>query len=326
MRTISIIVSLLVSTTAWAQYTPAAGQNAPRRAYRPVLKKSGEYAKDKLGRTRFQPVKAAPKVDRHGNASGNQYDLAIDGAFQGQTVLILDQVGNTLVNTRKALARKGFATVVFRGKPKIKQLKKALSKSCQVWLISAGASRLEKGHIAAIKAFFKKGHGVYIWGDNDPLYADANRLAGALIPGLKMKGNLYGNKTVGVAHKGSAGVRKGHLITTGVQHLYEGITIATLSFGQSSTRKSRIYNNGQLKQNRRAWKDYIAKGFTPLLFGSAGNLVSAAYQAQGKRLIIDGGFTRLAVSWDDAGTARYVKNAAAWLVNSERFKDKVARK
>lgn len=40
--------------------------------------------------------------------------------------------------------------------------------------------------------------------------------------------------------------------------------------------------------------------------------------------MIDGGFTRLAVSWDDAGTARFVKNAAAWLVNAERFKEKVA--
>ncbi len=141
-----------------------------------------------------------------------------------------------------------------------------------------------------------------------------------------MKGNLYGNRTVGVARGGSAGVREGHLITTGVQHLYEGITVATIRFGQSQPGKGRLYGNAQLKQNRRAWKDFVAKWFTPLLYGSAGNLVSAAYEAQGRRLIIDGGFTRLAVNWDDAGTARYVKNAASWLVNAERFKDKVARR
>ena len=41
-------------------------------------------------------------------------------------------------------------------------------------------------------------------------------------------------------------------------------------------------------------------------------------------MVIDGGFTRLAVNWDDAGTARFVKNAAAWLVNAERFREKVA--
>ena len=64
---------------------------------------------------------------------------------------------------------------------------------------------------------------------------------------------------------------------------------------------------------------------TPIIYGSAGNLVTAAYEKDGKRLIMDGGFTRLAVNWDDAGTARYVKNAASWLVNSERFKDMVAK-
>ena len=41
---------------------------------------------------------------------------------------------------------------------------------------------------------------------------------------------------------------------------------------------------------------------------------------------MDGGFTRLAVSWDDAGTARYVKNAASWLVHAERFKETIASK
>jgi hypothetical protein len=63
-----------------------------------------------------------------------------------------------------------------------------------------------------------------------------------------------------------------------------------------------------------------------LLYGSAGNLVSVAYEREGKRLVMDGGFTRLEVSWDDAGTARYVKNAAAWLVHSERFKETIASK
>ena len=36
-------------------------------------------------------------------------------------------------------------------------------------------------------------------------------------------------------------------------------------------------------------------------------------------LLIDGGFTRLYNQWDDAGSARFVYNAAAWLVNWERF-------
>jgi len=31
----------------------------------------------------------------------------------------------------------------------------------------------------------------------------------------------------------------------------------------------------------------------------------------------------LFIKWDTAGTGRYVKNAAAWLVNYERFGDDV---
>jgi hypothetical protein len=65
--------------------------------------------------------------------------------------------------------------------------------------------------------------------------------------------------------------------------------------------------------------------FTPILYGSAGYLVTVAWERDGKRLLMDGSFIRLAVSWDD-GTARYVKYAAAWLVNAERFGDAVVAK
>ena len=58
---------------------------------------------------------------------------------------------------------------------------------------------------------------------------------------------------------------------------------------------------------------------TPIVYGSAGNLVTAAFEKDGKRLIVDGGYTRLSYKWDTAGTGRYVMNAAAWLANYERF-------
>jgi hypothetical protein len=34
---------------------------------------------------------------------------------------------------------------------------------------------------------------------------------------------------------------------------------------------------------------------------------------------VDGGFTRLYNNWESAGTDRYIINAAAWLLNIERF-------
>ena len=286
---------LLAASTALAQYNESAGHNAPAPATVRVEQKQAD------GRVTYIEKKVEPAKDSHGNAQGHQYDLAVDGAFAGQTVLILDQVGNTLVNTVAALKEKGFNTVVFHEfRGPAEKLQDALSKSCQVWIISDGQKELDDASVEAIAKFYEAGHGVYIWGDNDPYYFDANRVAGSLVQGLGMKGDLPGNKVVGLSegHKGP-GLRKNHLITTGLEHLYEGVTIATI---------------------------FEVPGLTPLVYGSAGNLVTAAYEKNGKRLIIDGGFTRLAVSWDDAGTARYVKNAAAWLVNAERFKETVAVK
>ena len=60
---------------------------------------------------------------------------------------------------------------------------------------------------------------------------------------------------------------------------------------------------------------------TPLVFGSAGNLVSATYEHDGRRAMFDGGFTRLFSNWDAAGTARFVINAAVWLANRENSGD-----
>lgn len=277
-----------------AQYNPAAAKSQPmdevqvrRRAANGQLVVHKEYRR--------------PRADRFGNAAGNKYDLAVDGAFKGQTVVVLHFYtgeGFDFSLPRAALKQKGFSVYRYsNAAPSPAELKKALAKACQLWLISGSSRLLNKEHLKAIKAFFDKGHGVYIWGDNDPYYADANYVARALL-GAEMKGNLPGNKTVTLWEaEGKSGVLPNHLLTTGLAHLFEGITIATIQRGQS-----------RLK---------------PLLYGSAKNLVAAYYERNGKRAILDGGFTRLYIHWDTAGTARYVKNAAAWLVNYERFGKKV---
>ena len=109
-----------------------------------------------------------------------------------------------------------------------------------------------------------------------------------------MYGDVIGNECVGVqSETNKAGLRKNHLITTGIEKLYEGITIATIA------------DNHDLE---------------PLVYGSANNIVMAIYDKNGMRAIIDGGFTRLYCNWDTAGTGRYVVNAASWLVNVERTK------
>ena len=71
---------------AGSPYTPSAGQDAPAKA------SVEETVKDDQGRTRKVIVErdALPvHKDTYGNAQGNQYDLAVDGAFDGQTVAVL---------------------------------------------------------------------------------------------------------------------------------------------------------------------------------------------------------------------------------------------
>lgn len=258
------------------------------------------YKKDDTGETTDRPV----ATDEYGNAQGNQYDLAQDGGFQGYRVAVLqlyagadepasNRGGFDFSMPKKALEEKGFEIQLWREQPPTPEvLQEALREASQLWVISDRRKKLNDRHVQVIKAFFDSGKGVYVWGDNHPYYEDANTIAKALF-GTGMSGNVRGDQVVGLQRGPRApGLLPGHLITTGLQHLYEGVTIATIQA-----------NNG----------------LEPLIIGSAGNVVAATYEREGKRAILDGGFTRLYMKWDTAGTGRYVKNAAAWLVNYERF-------
>lgn len=243
----------------------------------------------------IRAIRAANK-DKYGNPDGPQYDLARDGAFKGLQIAVLHlytREGFNFKKPSKALADKGFKVHRWADNPpSASELNQVLSKSCQLWVISDGYQKLNAQHVDVIREFFESGRGVYIWGDNNPFYADANYLADALFAG-SMYGNTLGDKIIKITNdKQRVGMVAGHPICTGLECLYEGITIAT------------VKKNTSLQ---------------PVAYGSAGKLIIASYDQAGKRALLDGGFTRLYNKWDTAGTARYVKNAAAWLVNYERF-------
>jgi hypothetical protein len=283
----------LVGSVAMAQYTRSAGQNAPTAA-------AMEDYVDSQGKRQQREVQVKAAADSFGNAAGNQHDLAVDGAFDGQTVAVLHLYtgeGFDFALPKKALAEKGFSVYRWMNRPPSpEELEEKLKKACQLWIISSDQRLLTEKHLDVIQRFFDSGKGVYIWGDNEPYYADANAVAQRLL-GTKMLGNVMGDQVVGLQKgAGKAGLLPKHLLTTGLEFIYEGITIATIQPNQT---------------------------LTPLIYGSAGNLVTAIYDRNGKRAILDGGFTRLFLKWDTAGTGRYVKNAAAWLVNVERFGDAV---
>lgn len=293
----TLVAVLLSVQTAFAQYNKAAGENAP-------MEDRTEQYVDESGETRQRRVRVKPDRDKYGNAQGNQFDLAVDGAFEGQTVAVLHFYtgeGFDFSLPKKALAQKGFSVYRWMNTaPSPEELEEKLEKACQLWIISDSTRHLNEEHLAVIKDFYDSGRGLYIWGDNQPYYSDANYVAQALLD-TQMKGNLMGDQVVGVQARHTKGDKKSgiiedHLLSTGLQNIYEGVTIATIQPNQT---------------------------LTPLIWGSEGNLVAAFYDNKGKRAILDGGFTRLYIKWDSAGTPRYIKNAAAWLVNAERFGDEV---
>lgn len=274
-----------------AQYNACAAKNV-------ITETATESVRDDAtGQTVTRVVEKKVKSDSFGNASGNQYDLAVDGAFDGQTIVVLHLYTGENFDfqlPKEALQEKGFSVYRYiNSPPSPKELKEALGKACQLWVISNTTQMLNEEHAKVIKDFFDAGHGVYLWGDNDPYHADADFLARYLI-GADMSGYYMANTVVTLKSDSTlSGLQRDHLITTGLEYVYEGITI------------SKIQDHKNV--------------LTPLIWSSDGNVVSAVYEKDGKRLIIDGGFTRLYVNWDTAGTGRYVKNAAAWLVNYEKF-------
>ena len=285
------LLSLLIANTAFAQYNRAAGRSAP------VVEREMQVFDAQTGETSTKVVRVAPDRDRFGNAAGTDFDLAVDGAFEGNTVAVIQLYDFSFEDARAALKQKGFSVYRWRhAPPSPEELEKKLKKASQLWIISGDRRLLNEKHLAVIKKFFDSGKGLYIWGDNTPYHADADYVASALFDS-SMAGTYWGDQVVAMKTEGQkAGVLPNHLLSTGLENIFEGITIAEIN---------------------------VVGGLTPFIWSSDGNVVTAIYDRGGKRAILDGGFTRLYNKWDTAGTGRYVKNAAAWLVNVERFGDDV---
>ena len=232
--------------------------------------------------------------DKYGNPKGSEYDLIQDGALGKYTIVVLKLYKDFSFDApEKALKKKGFKVVTYDTIPPLETLKSHLrSDQSQLWIVSNYYEMLSAPYIQFIKEYYESGHGLYIWGDNQPYYADANKILNLLF-GVQMYGNSDGDKVLGIQKKPfGPGIIANHKITTGIQNFYEGITIAE------------ILPNNKL---------------TPLIYGSNGKIVTSYFDQDGRRALIDGGFTRLYHKWDSAGTDRYVVNAAAWLCNFEKF-------
>jgi hypothetical protein len=228
-----VLGAMMVPYFSFSQYNKCAAQNVITESVEEV------YYDAVLQKKVTRTVEKEVAADTYGNPQGNQYDLAVDGAFEGQTVAVLHLYtgeGFDFELPKNALKEKGFS--VYRwinNAPDIIEFKEGLDKACQLWIISDSYSKLSDQHVKAIKEFFDGGKGVYIWGDNQPYYADANIVAKALI-GVEMQGNTMGAKVVNLqTENNKVGLIPNHLISTGIQNIYEGITIATLDYSQDLT-------------------------------------------------------------------------------------------
>ena len=235
------------------------------------------------------------KLDRFGNPDGEEFDLAPDGSFEGYRILILNLcLSATMNNVVSALIQKGFAVDLLNAVPSADSFSTMLTDHCQLWVISQQTLHFNREQVNAIRIFWESGGGIYIWGDNDPLNTDANYIVDELF-GARMGGNYYARQVLSIQQSpGAPGIIENHLISTGLISFFEGDTIASIT---------------------------MAGGLKPLIYSSDGNVVTAFYEHNGKRALIDGAFTRL-WDWDwgqSAGTARYIVNAAAWLANAERY-------
>lgn len=223
----------------------------------------------------------------------------MNGAFQGLIITVLhlyqDQ-GFDFRVVQAALEEKGFSIVRWGPTvPSVEVLRTQLAKSCQLWLISDSVAKLSAEHLEEIRQFYCNRRGVFLWGDNDPYYADINSCCRVLGIKCHLEGNDHGGQVLQERKSVGPGFRQ-HLITTGLENLFEGITISTI-----------IPDEGQAGSST----------VTGLVWSSVGKLVTGIVDEDRCRCIVDGGFTRLYCNWDTAGTARFVKNAAGWLVNCE---------
>ena len=238
---------------------------------------------------------------------------------------------------------KGLEVEVYKSKksewPEFKTFEKNIAECGQIWVISgrtANCSKVDDKYISVIKdAFEKDKKGLALWGDNDDHYAEANWILQALHPDHFLDGNTEASKPVEridlpldsayealLKNEALTDPTKfcttpgfaPHEIMTGVQSLYAGWTVSSVSYckgGQAG-------NNNNPKRHPPHQINSSYKGpLRPLLCSHDGCITTAFADKDGTRLLIDGGWTRLEKKhWNKAsGTSRFVKNIACWLAN-----------
>ncbi len=166
---------------------------------------------------------------------------------------------------------------------------------------------LDEKAYKAIEGFVKAGKGLCLLADDEPFTAEADELARRLFD-ARVSGNYIADKTATVRGRGltPAEVRKfggqfeadDHALLTGVNFLFEGITVSNVSASDK---------------------------LDAALKASDGKTLIAVSKVPGRRVVIDCGFTRYCHGPTErtsyvsktAGTVRLAQNIAAYLAGKD---------
>lgn len=268
--------------------------NQDARGGRSNRAKRAKKASD-IFRTKEQLSKA--KTDNDGNKAENGGDLGVPGAFDGLKVTILKQYcgyefpNEKMKNIVNDLNSKGFEVNIINSVTD-QSLDIYLKDSNQFWLISNAKQDLTDSQINRIVEEWKNGMGIYVFGDNEPYYVDANRLLKEM--GLPIMSGNYGanNYLSPFDERTSKGFVESLPMTGITSRLFEGITIAE-------------FNK----------KDVMEKRCVPIMYNSRGGISVIMREAINGcgQVICDGAFTKLFCNYDAAGSKWLVVNSACFL-------------
>jgi len=254
------------------------------------------------------------KFDSHANPSGAEFDLGKDGEFSEFVVLIGCFLATSMANPIGALQKKGFEVILANTE---KQFLAHLFDADVAWILSGTdpdtskpktATTSGESHPAwktitkeifteAVVAFHKLGGALFIWGDNDPFFEHANAILPKILKGeVELVGNDSADKKLKLGDGNKTGCFGSHTITTGVINLYEGVTICyPKQLGCLRVLATSTHGHPAIcyADNEVLGDDTVG------------------------RVVVDCGFTKNYISWDHAGSARYINNATIWLLGLE---------
>ncbi|CAF3803238.1 unnamed protein product [Rotaria sp. Silwood1] len=246
----------------------------------------------------------ASGYDQYHNRIGRIYELGRDDAFSEYSILSAEFYIDSEFNDTAmklpidALKVKGFQVKYVKTKKCIAEM---ASNSHQiVWIISTNQIQ-NPLFISALITYHSSGGVIFLFADNTPYLCHVSEFFSTKF-GITVESDYYGDKTL--AYKENGHQQTGHFcqhdIFTGIENLYEGITICHLIYSAPASHTK----------------------FTIIATATDGNSSIVVYDPPATsiegRLCLHCGFTKLYRKWDSADIARYIVNASCWLLGIEK--------